>query len=95
VCDGNVVSIALIGIWGVWTPQAEVLFDIRVTDTDTASYVDCSVATVLASAEKVKKKYLSAADHASFTPCVVSVDEAFEHEALMFLQWPACLQVAM
>jgi len=41
-------------------------------DTDTASYVDCSVAAVLVSAEEKKKqKYLSAAElcHASSSLC--------------------------
>jgi len=45
--------IANLGIQGVWTPQAEALFDIRGTDTDATSYVDHSVAAVLASAEEV------------------------------------------
>ena len=90
VCDGNVVSTALIsdlGVSGVWIPQAEALFDVRVADTDAVSYADRSVSAVLASAEEEKKhKYLSAAElhHASFTPFVVSVDGAFGHEALMF-----------
>jgi len=92
VCDGNEVSPALIadlGVRGVWIPQAEALFDVRVTDTDAASYVNRSVSVVLATAEEEKKhKYLSAAEsrHASFTPFVVSVDGALGHEALMFLQ---------
>ena len=84
MCDGNEVSSALIaylGVRGVWIPQAEALFDIRVTDTDAASYIDHSVVAVLASAEEVKKW--------SFTPFVVSVDGALGHKALMFLQWLA------
>ena len=49
-------------------------------DTDAASFVNCSVSAVLASAEEEQKcKYLFAAElyHASFTSFV---------EALMFLQ---------
>ena len=65
ICDGNDVSSTLIadlGVWGVWTPQAEALFDVRVTDADAASYADHSVALVLHNAEEEKKrKYLSAA----------------------------------
>ena len=79
VCDGDNDSPALIadlGVRGVWIPQGEALFDVRVVDTDAASYVNRSVSTVLASAEEEKKrKYLSAAElrHASFTPfCCVS-----------------------
>ena len=78
--DGTGNSSALIadlGVRGVWIPQAEALFDVRVADTDAASYVNRSVSAVLATAEEEKKrKYLSAAElhHASFTPFVVSVD---------------------
>ena len=92
VCDGDNNSPALIadlGVRGVWIPQGEALFDVRVVDTDAASYVNRSVSTVLASAEEEKKrKYLSAAElcHASFTSFVVSVNGALDHGALMFLQ---------
>ena len=41
---------------GVWQPQAEALFDIRVVDTDAQSHVNCTVDSVLASAEKEKKR---------------------------------------
>ena len=34
--DGTLV--ADLGVCGVWSPQSEALFDIRVTDTDTQSY---------------------------------------------------------
>ena len=49
VCDGNEDSPALIadlGVRGVWTPQAEALFDVRVTDSDAASYVNHTVSAV-------------------------------------------------
>jgi len=91
-CDGNEVSPALIanlGVRGVWIPQAEALFDVRVANTDAASYVNHSVSAVLATAEEEKKhKYLSAAEscHASFTPFVVLVDGVLGHKASMFLQ---------
>ena len=71
--------IADLGVRGVWIPQGEALFDVRVVDTDAASYINRSMSTVLASAEEEKKrKYLSTAElrHASFTPFVVSVDGA-------------------
>ena len=73
LCDGDNDSPALIadlGVRGVWIPQGDALFDVRVVDTDATSYVNHSVSTVLASAEEEKKqKYLSAAKlrHASFT----------------------------
>jgi len=92
VYDGNEVSLALIadlGVREVWIPQVEALFDVRVADTDAASYVNHSVSAVLAIAEEEKKhKYLPAAElrHASFTPFVVSVDGTLGYEALMFLQ---------
>ena len=66
VCVGDNDSPALIadlGVGGVWIPQGEALFDVRVVDTDAASYVNHSVSAVLASAEEEKKwKYLSAAE---------------------------------
>ena len=46
VSDGDDSSPALIadlGVRGVWTPQAEALFDLRVTDTDASSYVNFSL----------------------------------------------------
>ena len=66
VCDTGDDSPALVadlGVCGVWISQAEALFYVRVTDTDTASYVGGSVDAVLTSAEQEKKqKYLSAAE---------------------------------
>ena len=88
-CVDSPALIADLGVRGVWIPQAEALFDVRVIDSDTASYVDHPVSSVLATAEEEKKrKYLPAAQqcHASFTPFVVSIDGALGHEALMFLQ---------
>ena len=44
VCEQSATSggalVADLCIRGVWTPQAETLFDIRVVDTDAQSYCD-------------------------------------------------------
>ena len=48
--------IAEFGVRGVWQPQAQALFDVRVIDTDAPSHVQRSVAAVLASAEQEKKE---------------------------------------
>ena len=47
--------IADLAVRGVWSPQTEALFDIRVTDTDAQSYIHQSPSDVLASAEREKK----------------------------------------
>ena len=53
--------IADLAITGVWTPQTEALFDVRVIDTDTQSYQHQTLQIVLANAEKEKReKYCSA-----------------------------------
>ena len=65
------------------------MFDVRVADTDAASYVYHPVSALLASAEEENKcKQLSAVElrHASFTPFIESFAGALGHEALMFLQ---------
>ena len=80
--------IADLGVRGVWQPQGEALFDVRVVDTDAQSYISRSVADVLVSAEEEKKrKYRLAAEacHASFSPFVISVDGALGKEAALFL----------
>ena len=76
-----------LGVREVWIPQGEALFDVRVADTDAASYVNHPVSVVLASAEEKKHKYLSAAElrHAFFTPFAVSVDGALGHKTLRLL----------
>ena len=43
--------IANLSIRGVWLPQAEVLFDTQVVDTDTRSYISKSTMDVLTLAE--------------------------------------------
>ena len=74
---------------GVWQPQAEALFDIRVIDTDAQSHAHRSVKAVLATAEKEKKiKYnqASQAHHASFSPFVLTVDGLMAREACFVVQ---------
>ena len=53
--DDAPALIADLGIRGVWLPQIEALFDIRVTDADAPSCVSCSVVNVLTMAEEKKK----------------------------------------
>ena len=93
VREGSDTALALIadlGIRGVWLPQVEVLFDIRVTDADAPSYLSHSVKNVLTTAEeeKKKRKYVNAAEarHGSSSPFVVTVDGALGPEAVLFLQ---------
>ena len=62
---------------GVWEPQTEALFDVRVMDTDAPSYGSISPETAIKRAEQEKKrKYLPPCErrHASFTPLVTSLD---------------------
>lgn len=63
VREANILShtpalVANLSIRGVWIPQAEALFDIRVTDTDGQSYMSSSPIDVLSVAEKKKKKQI-------------------------------------
>ena len=53
--DGEAL-IANLNARGVWEPQAMVLFDICVVDTDAKSYLSHSPVVVLASAEAEKKR---------------------------------------
>ena len=65
------------------------LFDIRVVDTDTRSYLSHSPSAVLASAEAEKKrKYCDACTErrATFTPLCFSVDGLVGGEAACFLK---------
>ena len=62
---------------GLWSTGQDAILDIRVTDTDQASYVTRDPERVLQSHEKEKKrKYLRPCQHQrrAFTPFVVSVD---------------------
>ena len=65
--------------------QAEVLFDVRVTDTNAVSYVDCLVSAVLAD----NQKYCQLLSY-TFIPFVVSVDRTL---ALIFCSVISCLVV--
>ena len=81
--------VADLGVRGVWQPQTEALFDIRVTDTDAQSCAQRTVNAVLTAAEREKKrKYAQAvqARHASFSPFVLSVDGVMAREAQFVVQ---------
>ena len=74
-------------ICGVWQPQADTVFDVRVVDMDVPSYRSKSPETVLRSTEvEKKKKYTTACVtcHASFTPLCFSVDSMLGAEANFF-----------
>ena len=64
MCDGSTGASTLIAdlcVHGVWEPQTEALFDIRVVDTDARSYRTCRRCDVLWSTKVEKKhKYLQA-----------------------------------
>ena len=85
---GTLAIIADLGVRGVWQPQAEALFDIRVIDTDSQSHAHRSVNAELAAAEKEKKRYTQApqACHASFSPIVLTVDGLTAQEARFMVQ---------
>ena len=59
-----------LGIWGVWQPQVEVLFDIRVIDTDAPSYRRRS--PISSGAVEKQRVYHSAVEdrRGNFTPFV-------------------------
>lgn len=74
---------------GVWQPQCEAIFDIRVVDTDAPSYCRQSPRSVLSSAEsEKKKKYMKACQdrRACFTPLCVSIDGMLGVETEFFLK---------
>uniref|UniRef100_A0A1X7U994 Uncharacterized protein n=1 Tax=Amphimedon queenslandica TaxID=400682 RepID=A0A1X7U994_AMPQE len=51
--------VADLSVCGVWMPQSEVLFDVRIIDTDARSYRNRSPPDVLSAAEEQKKKEAS------------------------------------
>uniref|UniRef100_A0A1X7TLJ3 Uncharacterized protein n=1 Tax=Amphimedon queenslandica TaxID=400682 RepID=A0A1X7TLJ3_AMPQE len=70
-------------------PQSEVLFDVRIIDTDARSYRNRSPPDVLSAAEEQKKKKYHQASterRAQFTPLCVSVDGMMGKEASMFVK---------
>ena len=87
--DSGEVLIADLCVWGVWLPQAEALFNVRVIDTDAQSYL-CQPSTfVLLTAEiEKKRKYLdvSLAWRAHFTSLCFSIDGIVSREATSFLK---------
>ena len=87
--DGQEALVADLAVRGVWQPQAEALFDVRVTDTDAQSYLHRSPKDVLTTAENEKKKKYSTAceeRRANFTPLCVSVDGMLGSEADFFFK---------
>ena len=78
---------------GVWLPHTEALFDIRVVDTDTLSYLRHALSKVLLNAEMERKnKYAEAcaARRTHFTPLCLSVNGLAGSEATCFLKRMAC-----
>ena len=71
--DSGEVLIADICVWGVWLPQAEVLFDVRVIDTDVQSYLRQPPTSVLLTAE-IEKIF----------GCFCCLESSF-HSTLLFL----------
>ena len=87
--DSGEVLIADLCVQGVWLPQAEALFGIRIIDTDGQSYLGQSPTQVISVAENEKKrKYLdaAAARRTHFTPLCSSVDGVAGSEVASFLK---------
>ena len=85
-----------LGIRGVWQPQVEALFDIRVVDIDAPmpSYRWCTPAAVLDSGAVEKKRVyrLAVEDRrGNFKPFVQSVDGLLQCEASHFIKLSAGL----
>lgn len=78
-----------LGVREVWSPQNEVLFDIRIVDTDSPSYKHHTLEAVLEHAAKENKRLYQKAvkDHCGhFTPFVISVDGLPHREAHHFIK---------
>ena len=82
--SSNDVGLRLnLGVRGVWLPQTEALFDIRIIDTDSPSYKQRTLEAALESAPKEKKRIYQKAvedQRGQFTPFVVSVDGLLHRE---------------
>ena len=81
--------VADLSVRGVWMPQSEALFDVRIIDTDARSYCNRSPSEVLLTAEVEKKKkyHLACTERrAQFTPLCVSVDGMMGKEASVFVK---------
>ena len=74
-----------LGIRGVWQPQVEALFDVKVVDTDAPSHRTRSPEAILESGAKEKKRVYEQAV-GNFTPIVLSVDGLLHREAEHFLK---------
>ena len=78
----------------VWLPQAEVLFDIHVADTDSQSYLCHTTSRVLLNAEvennNVKYTDACATQCAHFTSLCFLIDGLTGSEAICFLKRMAC-----
>jgi hypothetical protein len=95
--DGTEVTIegrcADLTIRGLWQPQELPFLDIRVVDSDAASYVDKPAMDVLKSHEEEKiRKYNEscAAMGGSFTPFVISADSVLAPQAWKVIQPDPC-----
>ena len=78
-----------LGIRGVWQPQVEALFDVKVVDTDAPSHRIRSPEAILESGAKEKKRVYEQAvveRRGNFTPIVLSVDGLLHREAEHFLK---------
>ena len=78
---------------GLWTNGQDAILDIRVTNTDQASYIARDPESVFQFVQKEKmKKYLCACQHQrhAFTPFVISVDDLLRMEAKNVLKQLAC-----
>ena len=78
-----------LGIRGVWQPQVEALFDIRVIDNDAPSYQWRSPVSILEiGAVEKKRVYRSAVEdrRGNFIPFVLSVDGLLQREASHFVK---------
>ena len=81
--------VADLSVHGIWVPQSEALFDVRIIDTDARSYLNRSPLYVLSAAEEEKKrKYHQACieRRAQFTPLCISVDGMMGKEASIFVR---------
>eukprot|EP00731_Ephydatia_muelleri_P034079 Em0046g22a len=76
-------------IRGVWQPQVEALFDVRVIDTDAPSHCHRAPNAILESSSQEKKRmYKKAVEdrRGTFTPFVLSVDGLLHKEASHFIK---------
>ena len=86
-----------LGIRGVWQPQVEALFDVRVIDTDAPSHCHRAPNAILESSSQEKKRMYKKAvkdRRGTFTPFVLSWMDYFTKRLVTSLStWPLlCLQ---